>query len=162
MNQHGNPDQMIFLASDHAGFSLKTAVKRILGEFNLDVHDLGPESDEPASWAEYGAYGAGAVARDPDRLRAILICGSGIGMSIVANKFPGVRAALCHDAAAAAMSRRHNNANILCLGGRVISEKTAADIIHTWLTTGFDGGRHQVRLDYLQKMVELPNFCKDQ
>lgn len=160
MNQNSNPGQTIFLASDHAGFPLKNAVKELLGDYNLDVHDLGPQSDEPANWAEFGAHGAGVVARDPDHLRAILICGSGIGMSIVANKFPGVRAALCHDAAAAAMSRRHNNANVLCMGGRVISQKTAAEIVRTWLVTAFDGGRHQARLDYLHKNVELRNFSK--
>lgn len=158
MNQSINPENTIFLASDHAGFPMKESIKPLLKQLGLNVNDLGPGNDEPANWAEYGARGAAAVAEDPQRLRAILICGSGIGMSIVANKFPRVRAALCHDTTAAAMSRRHNNANVLCLGGRVIGADTAEEIVRTWLSTAFDGGRHQVRLDYLSEMVESKNF----
>jgi len=158
MNQTNKAGGTVFLASDHAGFPLKEAVKLYLQKLGLEVMDLGPENNAPANWAEFGARGAAAVAQDPVNRRAILICGSGIGMSIVANKFPRVRGALCHNAAAAAMSRHHNDANVLCMGARVISEKAAMDIVHTWLHTEFDGGRHQVRLDYLHDMVESRNF----
>jgi len=158
MHTIDTPDHTIILVSDHAGFPLKEELKTLLRDLNLKVRDLGPESAESVNWAEFGAMGARAVAEDPEHRRAILICGSGIGMSIVANKFPGVRGALCHNPEAAAMSRRHNNANVLCLGARVISVDLAVDIVHTWLRTGFDGGRHQMRLDYLRDEVESRNF----
>lgn len=158
MNTIDTPDHTIILVSDHAGFTLKEELKNMLRDSNLEVRDLGPENAESVNWAEFGAMGARAVAEDPDHRRAILICGSGIGMSIVANKFPGVRGALCHDPEAAAMSRRHNNANVLCLGARVISKDLAVEIVNTWLRTGFDGGRHQTRLDYLRDEVEFRNF----
>jgi len=152
------PDQTVILVSDHAGFLLKEELKSLLQSLQLTVQDLGPESADSVNWAEFGARGARAVAEDPAHRRAILICGSGIGMSIVSNKFPGVRGALCHNPEAAVMSRRHNNANVLCLGARVISKDLAVEIVRTWLRTGFDGGRHQTRLDYLRDRVESPNF----
>ena len=149
----------VFLASDHAGFLLKGAIRALLETLDIPVQDLGPHTDSsPVNWADYGARGAGAVSAAPESNRAILICGSGIGMSIVANKFAGVRGALCHDTRAAEMSRRHNNANVLCLGARVIEEALALEIVRTWIATPFDGGRHQERLDFLYEQVEGPNF----
>jgi len=149
----------VYLASDHAGFPLKGIIQSLLESLDIPFQDLGPDTGSvPVNWADYGARGAGAVSAAPESNRAILICGSGIGMSIVANKFTGVRGALCHDTRAAEMSRRHNNANILCLGARVIEAAQALEIVRTWLTTPFDGGRHQERLDFLHEHVERPNF----
>ncbi len=148
----------IYLASDHAAFQLKEEIKQFLHESGLTPEDMGVYSSEKANWAEYGAKAAQKVSEDPEHSRGIILCGSGIGMSIVSNKFKHVRAALCHTTQAAEMSRKHNNANVLNLGARVIDNKTALDIVDTWLNTEFDGGRHQERLDYLQQHVEALNF----
>ncbi len=147
-------DRKLVLASDHAGFELKEAVKAELLHQGRSVEDYGTHSPEPANWAEYGALAAAEVAADPEHTMGILVCGSGIGMSIVANKFPGVRAALCHDEAAARLARSHNNANVLALGARVVDAATALRIVAVFLETPFEGGRHQVRLDYLRDHVE--------
>lgn len=147
-------DTKLVVASDHAGYELKEAIKGELLRQGRIVDDLGTHSPEPANWAEYGASAARAVAADPRHVAGILFCGSGIGMSIVANRFPGVRAALCHDENAARMSRRHNDANVLALGARVVDAATAWKIVTAFLETPFEGGRHQVRLDYLRDHVE--------
>jgi ribose 5-phosphate isomerase B len=148
----------IYLASDHAGYELKEAIKAYLEEQRFTVEDMGATSVESVNWAEYGAKAAGKVSQDPLHARGILVCGSGIGMSIVANKFRQVRAALCHDSYAAEMSRKHNNANVLTLGARVTDKATALKIVEIWLNTEFEGGRHQKRLDYLEGVVERGNF----
>ncbi len=144
----------LVVASDHAGFALKEGIKARLQQQGMTVDDRGAYSSEPTNWAEYGARGAATVSADPEHTQGILICGSGIGMSIVANKFPGVRAALCHSEDAARMARRHNDANVLTLGARVIDAATAYKIVAAFLETPFEGGRHQVRLDYLRDRVE--------
>jgi ribose 5-phosphate isomerase B len=148
----------IYLASDHAGFELKEAIKTYLGDHQFTVEDMGTSSTESVNWAEYGAKAAGKVSQDPLRAKGILVCGSGIGMSIVANKFRQVRAALCNDTYAAEMSRKHNNANVLTLGARVTDIASALKIVEIWLDTEFEGGRHQKRLDYLESSVERENF----
>jgi len=148
----------IYLASDHAGFELKEEVKKYLLNKNLAVEDMGTGSPESVNWAEYGAKAAKKVSEDPDNAKGIIICGSGIGMSMVANKFKNVRAALCNDEYAAEMSRKHNNANVLNMGARVIDKEKALKIVDTWLKTEFEGGRHQKRLDYLHEVVEKENF----
>ncbi|MCP4220877.1 MAG: ribose 5-phosphate isomerase B [bacterium] len=149
----------IYLASDHAGFQLKEDVKKHLNvNENVEVEDVGTHSVDSVNWAEYGAKAAGKVSHDPMHSRGIIICGSGLGMSMVCNKFKNVRAALCHDANAAEMSRKHNNANVLNLGERVVDKETALEIVDKWLDTDFEGGRHQKRLDYLQEVVETNNF----
>lgn len=147
----------IYLASDHAGFELKEVVKKHLLENNVPVEDVGTHSLDPVNWAEYGAKAAAKVSADPGHSKGIIVCGSGIGMSIVSNKFKNVRAALCHDVYAAEMSRKHNDANVLNMGGRVIDTDTALKIVDKWLHTEFEGGRHQSRVDYLQKVVEKGN-----
>ncbi len=147
----------LVVASDHAGFALKESIKAHLQQQGMTVDDRGAYSAEPANWAEYGARGAAVVSADPEHTVGILICGSGIGMSIVANKFPNVRAALCHDENAARLARSHNNANVLALGARVVDEATAMKIVSVFLETPFAGGRHQVRLDYLIHEVEKKN-----
>lgn len=147
----------IYLASDHAGFELKEKVEKFLLESGYSVEDMGTHSTESVSWAEYGAKAAAKVSKDPENARGIIICGSGIGMSMVSNKFSHVRAALCSDEYAAEMSRKHNNANVLNMGARVVDAETALRITDRWLHTDFEGGRHQTRLDHLQQ-VEVNNF----
>lgn len=148
----------IYLASDHAGFELKEAVKRYLLDRHFEIEDMGAFSTDSANWVEYGAKAAREVSDHADSARGILICGSGIGMSMVANKFKHIRAALVSDEYGAEMSRKHNNANVLTLGARVLSREKALKIVETWLNTEFEGGRHQARLDYLHDVVENNNF----
>lgn len=152
------PQGEIWLASDHAGFELKERIKAHLQGRGLAFTDLGPDSAEPVSWADYGARAAARLAAAPASGRAVLVCGSGIGMSIAANKFPGVRAALCCDPWMAEMCRRHNDANAIALGGRRLDPAVALRMVDLFLDTPFDGGRHQARLDDLRRLVERANF----
>ena len=144
----------LVLASDHAGFGLKEKIKAELLRQGRIVDDCGAFSEAAANWAEYGALASAKVAADPTGTVGILVCGSGIGMSIVANKFPGVRAALCHSEDAARLARMHNDANVLALGARVVDEETARRIVAVFLATPFEGGRHQARLDFIRERVE--------
>jgi ribose 5-phosphate isomerase B len=137
------------IASDHAGFGLKSRILRYLAEKNIESVDMGTDNGDSVDYPDYAVAVAEAVSKDQSD-RGILICGTGIGMSIVANKLPGVRAALCHDTMTAEASRQHNDANILVLGGRVLDEKTALQIVQVWLETEFDGGRHQRRIDKIK------------
>jgi ribose 5-phosphate isomerase B len=145
--------EKIIIAADHGGYSLKEALKPRLTEMGLIVTDMGTDSDQAVDYPDFGEKAAGAVSAGLFP-RGILICGSGVGMSIVANRFPGVRAALCLDEETARLSRMHNDANILVLAGRKTDSETAFRIVRTWLTTPFEGGRHQKRLDKIHK-VEL-------
>ena len=138
----------IALASDHAGYELKEAIKEYLTEHK--VIDFGTISTESMDYPDTGFKAAEAVARGECE-RGILICGSGLGMSIVANKVKGIRAALCSSVELAHLSRQHNDANILVLQGRFISKKEAGNIIKTWFSTEFDGGRHQRRIDKISR-----------
>jgi len=149
----------IYLAADHAGFELKEALKNYLQEqgYDFTIEDMGTYSTESVSWAEYGAKAAKKVSEDPENSKGIVVCGSGIGMSMVSNKFKNVRAALCNDEYSAEMSRKHNNANVLNMGGRMIDLKMAQKIVDKWLHTEFEGGRHQNRLDDLHQ-VEQNSF----
>ena len=135
----------IAIASDHAGLDLKDRIIKFLQEEGQPVSDLGTHNRDSVDYPDYGLQVAQAVSEGKIE-RGILICGTGIGMSIVANKFPGVRAALCYDPFTAKVSRLHNDANVLVLGERVLEEKTALEIVRLWLATGFDGGRHARRL----------------
>ncbi len=148
----------IYLASDHAGFELKEEVKIHLIKNKYEIEDLGTHTTKPANWAKYGAKAAFKISEDPENSRAISICGSGLGMSIVSNKFKNVRATLCNNEFLAEMSRKHNDSNVLNLGARTIDLKTALKIVSVWLNTEFEGGRHQTRLDYLQNKIENNNF----
>jgi len=136
----------IALGSDHAGFELKEDLRVYLGGQKLEVLDLGTYHEASVDYPDIGAAVAQKVSRG-EVDRGVLICGSGIGMSIVANRFPGVRAALCHDVYTSRMSREHNDANLLVLGGRLIGKGLAREILNVWLATEFEGGRHQKRLD---------------
>ncbi len=137
---------MIALASDHGGLRLKEAVKELLTERGIPFEDCGTENGESVDYPDYGEKVARKVAAGAAE-KGILFCGTGIGMSIVANKFPHVRAALVTDTFMAQMAKEHNNANILVLGGRVIGDNEAREMDATWLDATFEGGRHQGRLD---------------
>ncbi len=139
----------ISIGCDHAGFDLKEKVKRLLEETSHEVSDEGAFSEESVDYPDFAARVARAVSEGTVE-RGILICGTGIGMSIVANKFEGVRAALCHNLETAQMSRLHNDSNVLALGSRVLEPEVALNIVREWLQTDFDGGRHQRRLDKIK------------
>jgi ribose 5-phosphate isomerase B len=144
---------MIALGADHAGWQLKEEVKAWLLARHAEVTDLGTHTPDPVDYPDYAAQVAEAVASGKAG-RGILICGTGIGMSIVANRYPKVRAALCHDHFTAQMSREHNDANILVMGERVIGKGVALEIVKTWLETAFAGGRHQLRLNKIQDIEQ--------
>ena len=135
------------IGCDHGGFELKEEILKFLKTIsNIQVSDFGPAGKDSVDYPDFGAKVSEAVSKGAMD-RGILICGTGIGMSIVANRFPGVRAALCHDHFTAQMSREHNDANLLVMGERVIGKGVALEMVKTWLDTEFAGGRHQKRLD---------------
>lgn len=136
----------IILGCDHAAFGLKEKVKQHLEARGIEVVDAGTHSEESVNYTDYGMEVAGKVSGGEFQ-RGILLCGTGLGMSMVANRYPHVRAALCSDVFSTAMSREHNNSNILVLGARVIVDALAMVLVDTWLDTAFAGGRHQERLD---------------
>ncbi len=136
---------MIAIASDHAGVSLKSLIIAVLEGAGQEVRDLGPASEESVDYPDFAHRLADEVAAGSARL-GILICGTGIGMSMAANRHPGVRAALCHDAFTAEMARRHNDANVLCLGARVLGAGVAEQVVRVFLDHRFDGGRHGRRV----------------
>lgn len=135
----------IAVASDHRGFPVKSRILAQVAELGHEALDMGPLTTEIVDYPDYGSKASRAVSEGQVE-RAILICGSGIGMSIVANKFPGVRAALCHDELTAEMSRRHNDANVLCLSADLLGERLTSRMIEIWLETAFEGGRHARRI----------------
>lgn len=137
---------MYFIASDHGGRELKEAIVKFLQQRGLQVNDLGTGSDDSVDYPDFGEKVARAVSTGKDE-QGILVCGTGIGMSIVANKFPGVRAALVTDESTATMSKLHNNANVLVMGGRVLETDEALRLVGLWLDTEFEGGRHARRLE---------------
>ena len=141
----------IAIASDHGGFNLKESIIAHLLNTGWEVDDLGPHSRDSVDYPDYGVKLVEEVAEKKVD-RGIVICGTGIGMSIVVNRFPGIRGTLCSDVFTARLCREHNNSNILVLGGRVIGEGLAAEIVNTWLNTPFEGGRHQRRLDKINQI----------
>jgi len=141
----------IIIGSDHAGFQLKEAIKEYLADMALAVTDVGTCNAEPADYPDFGVMVAEKVSSGEFE-RGILVCGSGVGMTIIANKFPGIRAVLCLDEETARLSRLHNNTNILVLAGRRTDKVAAETITGTWLKTAFEGGRHQRRLDKISGM----------
>lgn len=145
------------VGSDHAGYDLKQIIVNLLEDMRLDFRDFGVPSPSPADYPDIGAQVAEAVANG-EFDRGILVCGTGIGMSITANKIPGIRAALCSDEHCAVMSREHNNANILVLGSRVIDQETAVRIAKVWLETEFpDEDRHARRIRKISEIEERYN-----
>lgn len=148
--------QVVAIGCDHAGHGLKREIIKLLHELKVPVQDLGCASaEESVHYPIYGKKVVEALLALP-RGRGILICGTGLGMSIMANRFPGIRAALCHDLYTAMMSRRHNDANLLVMGGRVIGVDLGKEIVRVWLATPFEGGRHQERLDLLEQLAQAP------
>lgn len=135
----------IAIACDHAGFQMKETIREYLFILGFEVDDFGTHSEESVDYPDFGNLVARQIATGKYE-RGILICGTGLGMSMVANRYAQVRAALCNDLFSAIMSRRHNDANILVMGGRVIGVELAKEIVRTWLDTPFDGGRHRKRL----------------
>jgi ribose 5-phosphate isomerase B len=147
-------DPVVLIASDHAGVELKAALQKTLPEWRWK--DLGPETLARVDYPDYAALVAGRVSRG-EASRGILICGSGVGMVIAANKFEHVRATLVENPVAAALSRQHNDANILCLGARFLAPEYAADITRAFLETAFSHEpRHQNRIDKISKLEETP------
>ncbi len=142
---------VIVIGSDHGGVELKDFLVQILRSRGTAVEDVGTQGNDAVDYPDYGSKVAKKVAKG-DVEQGILICSSGIGMAILANKFPGVRAALVHDLRGAQMSREHNNANILVLGGAVTEKLVAQKIVDVWLETPFAGGRHQRRLDKIAQL----------
>ncbi|MCD6427004.1 MAG: ribose 5-phosphate isomerase B [Caldisericaceae bacterium] len=136
----------IAIGSDHAGFKLKEEIKKFLEEKGIEVVDFGTNSEERVDYPDYAISLAESVAKGEETF-GILICGTGIGMSIAANKVKGIRASLVSDVYSAHSAREHNNANILCMGGRVLGTELAKEITNAWLNAEFLGGRHERRIN---------------
>jgi ribose 5-phosphate isomerase B len=149
------PPERIGIGSDHAGFRLKESVRRWLVEHTYPVRDFGTDSEEACDYPDFAIALAEAMAAGEVN-RGVLICGTGVGMSIVANKFPHLRAAVCHDPTTARFSRAHNDANVLTLGSRITGEMVALDIVNAWLHTPFEGGRHSRRLEKIDRVASPP------
>lgn len=140
---------MILIASDHAGFALKQHLAAFLASLGHEVRDLGVESERSVDYPDFAHRLAAAIsAGEADN--GILICGTGLGMSMTANRHPGIRAAVCHDAYTAEMARRHNDANVLCMGGRVTGPAIAEQMVAIFLATPFEGGRHRRRVGKIE------------
>jgi ribose 5-phosphate isomerase B len=136
----------VAIGCDHGGLDLKDTVKAVLIKLGHEIDDQGCNSPKSVDYPNF-ANAVSSLVKAGTCERGILICGTGIGMSMAANRIPGIRAALCHEMFSARMSREHNDANILCLGARVIGQGLAAEIVFTWMTTDFAGGRHQRRIE---------------
>jgi len=140
----------IAIASDHRGIEVKKRILRQLAEMGHEGVDLGPDGPGSVDYPDFAAKVANAITHH-EVDRGVLICGSGIGMSIAANRFPGVRAALCHDEFNAEICRRHNDANIMCLSADLLSEQLVSRMVDIWVKTPFEGGRHSRRLEKLEE-----------
>ena len=141
----------IVVGSDHAAYELKEAIKeKLIGEGH-EVIDVGCDSPESVDYPKYG-HAVGRTVASGEAERGIAVCGSGIGISIACNKVPGIRAALCTSVEMAEMCRRHNNANVVCMGARMISQDLAFDIIDKWMTTDFEGGKHLRRINEIEDL----------
>ena len=136
----------IFLSSDHGGFELKEKVKSFLIDNNFEYEDLGCSSLEPVDYPDFAKLLSKKI-KDNNNSKGILFCGTGIGISMAANRFPHIRAALCTSVEMASKSRKHNDANVLALGGRILEDKLALEIVKEFLQTDFEAGRHSFRVD---------------
>ena len=157
MDRSVPPERTIALGSDHGGFELKEKLKPIFEELGLYANDIGVHEEKPVDYPDIARQVAEMVARG-EALRGVIIDGAGIGSSIVANKFPGIRAALCYDKATARNSREHNDSNVLTLGGRLLTATQAEEVLRVWLSTPFAGGRHAARV---QKISEIEKATKN-
>lgn len=142
---------MIFIASDHAGFSLKHFVKQWLLQNSYEVCDLGVDKQERVDYPDYAKLLCDRVLETGEQAKGVLICGSGIGMSMSANRFAGIRAALCTSAYMAQITRKHNDANVLCLGARISGEGEVESMLEAFFHTDFEGGRHICRIGKLDR-----------
>lgn len=142
---------MLAIASDHGGLNLKTEILKFLTDKGIDVKDFGTCDNKSVDYPTYGLVVAEAV-KNGECERGIIVCGTGLGISMAANKVPGIRAAVCTDTFMAKMSREHNDANILALGERVVGIGLALEIVDTWLNTEFAGGRHKTRVDMITEI----------
>ena len=149
---NGTAQRIVAIASDHAGFALKSQMKAFLESDGISVLDLGPETPDRCDYPDFARRVALHVSADKAR-RGILICGSGIGMSMAVNRFENVRGALVHNGLAAKLARQHNDANVLCLGARLVGIEVAKDAISLFLNTDFEGGRHQGRVLKIDSLV---------
>lgn len=153
MANYQSTKEKIIIGSDHGGYRLKEKIKAFLESKGYRVKDVGCFNREPCDYPEY-AYQVAHLVSSGNSSRGVLICKSGIGNSIVANKLPGVRAALCYNLKAAKLSRRHNDANILILGALFVKEALAKRIVSLWLKTEFEGGRHLRRVKEIKKIED--------
>ncbi len=144
--------RFIHIGADSAGYFLKEELKKLLSEMGYDFFDHGTDSDESCHYPFFAAAVAKEVAKAPDDIFGLLVCGTGIGMSICANKYKGIRASVCTDRYTAEMTRKHNDANILCIGARVTSLETAKEITDAFLNADFEGGRHELRVNMIKKI----------
>ena len=144
----------VALGSDHAGYLLKDSIKEYFNKQQIEYKDLGTFKLDSCDYPEYSYKVSMAVASGEADL-GVLVCGTGIGMCITANKIKGIRAAQAHDPEMAQMSRLHNDANVLCLGGRLLSEEQGIEIVEAWLNTSFEGGRHQNRINLITQLTGI-------
>ncbi|MBV6433022.1 MAG: Galactose-6-phosphate isomerase subunit LacA [Bryobacteraceae bacterium] len=151
LNGIAPPEATVALGADHGGYELKEALKPVFAELGLTVRDVGVQERKPADYPDIALQVAEIVARG-EATRGVIIDGAGTGSAMAANKVPGVRAALCYDKASARNSREHNNANVLTLGGRLLTNTQAEEVLRVWLGTPFAGGRHAARVD---KITEI-------
>lgn len=149
--RQSDPSKIIALGSDHGGFELKEALKPVFEEYGLSVNDVGVFDGKTADYPDI-ARTVAELVRDGKAGRGVIVDGAGIGSAMAANKVPGVRAALCYDKASARNSREHNDANVLTLGGRLLTQTVALDVLRMWLATPFAGGRHAARV---QKITDI-------
>jgi ribose 5-phosphate isomerase B len=143
-------DHTILIASDHAGFELKEKLERALGDLGYDVHDLGTDSAESTDYADF-AHPLARQVSEGDVRRGVLLCGTGLGMSYVANRYPHVRAAVAWSPEVAKLARQHNDANVLVLPARFLTEEQGLSILKAWLETPFEGGRHERRVEKIER-----------
>ena len=141
---------MVFIASDHAGFAIKDAVKTKIQSLGLEVHDLGPTSEERVDYPDYADQVCLKIKENPQAF-GVLICGSGQGMAMRANKYSFIRAALCWNEESALLARQHNNANIICVGSRLLEKETVDKILDTFFKQTFEGGRHERRVNKISQ-----------
>jgi ribose 5-phosphate isomerase B len=147
------PERTLAIGADHGGFRMKEMLKPVIESLDLQIRDVGVNEEKPADYPDIALQVAELVASGTAS-RGVILDGAGIGSSIAANKVPGIRAALCYDKASARNSREHNDSNILTLGGRMLTESQAEDVLRTWLGTPFGGGRHQGRIDKIRKIEQ--------
>lgn len=144
----------IYIGADSAGYELKEILKKHIGDLGYSVTDFGTDSTESCHYPIFARKVCDAVQKEPDTSFGILVCGTGIGMSMCANKYRKIRAAVCGDTFSAKMTRCHNDANVICIGARVTGQGLAADIIDAFLNSEFEGGRHKTRVDMITEIED--------